>query len=183
MNTRLIEGQIVFYYTHHDLFEDVQHQSAFMCKNIVSKEGDDLMERYAITDDEEGMFKICLRETIPDIYDTLKGLMHGIDGAITESITQSEIRTSAPSEAFARLFTDDGPYLLIRMNDNGAYNPNDIQQVDTALLSTLTQGVLFNFYTRVMHPELTKLAATTFTGQNQALAARTMPLRKKTVFP
>ena len=183
MFTKLLPGQIIFYYLRATLFDEVQHQSAFMCKNIVSKEGEDLSERFAITDDEEGMFQICLTETLPDIYDTVKKLTYGINEALHGSITGANVRL-LDFEHLAELEIDaEATYVVLRINDYAACNPNTVQLVDAALRSAIEQGVLSNFYIRVTHPELTKLAATMFTGQLQALSQRIVPLMKKTAFP
>ena len=182
MYTKSLEGQIIFYYPHSTLFDEVQHQSAFMCKNIVAKEGEDLSERFAITDDEEPMFALCLDETIPGIYDTIKVLTHGIEDAIHSTITGAGIK--AFGAALASLdVDDDANYVAIRIVDNEAYNPNTVKLVDSALRTSIESGVLSSFYTRVTHPEITKLSATMFMGQIQALAMRIIPLRKKTAFP
>lgn len=181
MYTKEVPGQIIFYYPHAQLFDEVQHQSAFMCKNIVSKEGEDLSERYAITDDEKQMFEICIGETMPDIYDTMKPLTHGITYAVYDSITGWDIKRLDWSH-LAQLDVDpDANYVIVRIQDNEAYNPNTVKLVDSALRSTIEQGVIANFYMRVTHPEITKMSSTMYTGQNQALASRIIPLRKKSV--
>lgn len=183
MYTKLVPGQIIFYYAHKDLFENVQHQSAFMCKNIASKEGEDLSERFAITDDEAPTFALCLAETMPDVYDTMKPLTSGISDAWFDAITGQGI-IQLDFDHLAQLDVEtDGKYALVRIQDNGAYNPNTVKVVDSALRSTIEQGVLANFYMRVTHPEITKMSATMFAGQNSALKERILPLRKKTVFP
>ena len=183
MFSKLLPGQIIFYYQHAELFDEVQHQSAYMCKNIVSKEGEDLSERFAITDDEEGMFQICLTETLPDIYDAVKKLTYGIEEALYGSIKGADVRL-LDFEHLADLDIDaEATFVVIRINDHEAYNPNTVRLVDAALRSAIEQGVLSNFYIRVTHPDLTKLAATMFTGQLQALSQRIVPLMKKTVFP
>ena len=184
MYTKDIEGQIVFYYPHKTLFENVQHQSAFMCKNIISKEGDDLSERYAITDDEEPMFVLCLGETLPDVYDVMKVITHGIAPAFYSEIPGAEflaLDEALASDATLGIETSE-KYVVVRVDDNEAYNPNNLRIVDSALRSGIEQGALANFYTRVIHPDLTKLATSAFAGQLQVLAQRIIPLRKKTRF-
>lgn len=171
------EDQIVFYFLHKTLFENVQHQSAFMCKNIASKEGEDLSERFAITDDEEPMFKLCLAESVPNIYDTMKPLAYQISDAFTEEMSDTNLTSLIGTH------DGTGPWVVIRIMDNGAYNPNTVNLVDLALRSSIEQGVLAEFYTRVTHPDLTKLAASMSLGQLQALGQRILQLRKKTRFP
>ena len=171
--------EIVFYFKHADLFDDVQHQSAFMCKNIVSKEGEDLLERYAITDDERPMYDICIRETMPDVYDVMKPIMYGIVNAVTDVMNQADLDTliGTPSPT-----PSSDTYVVVCVQDNGAYNPNDLKNVDTAIRTMIEQGVLSFFYTRVIHPDLTKMAASMYAANGETLAIRIMPLRRKTRF-
>lgn len=185
MTTNIVDGQLIFYYPHKLLFENVQHQSAFMCKNIVSKDGEDLSERFSITDDEQPMFKLCLAETAPDIYDVLKPIVYGFEfEAYYPSITGQEMITEIdPLLQTLPGLELNSDYIVFIVQNNQAYNPNTVKVVDSALRSSIEQGVLSNFYTRVTHPELTKLSATMYVGQLQALTQRIVPLRKKTVFP
>lgn len=181
MYTKELPGEIIFYFPHSELFDEVQHQSAFMCKNVVSKEGEDLSERFAITDDEASMFELCMGETMPDVYDTMKPLTHGIDNAWFANITGTEI-IMLDHDHLAQLdVLPNAKYACLRIQDNEAYNPNTVKVVDSALRSTIEQGVLANFYMRVTHPEITKMSATMYTGQNQVLAKRSIELRKKSV--
>ena len=183
MFTKLVPGEIIFYYPHKLLFDNVQHQSAFMCKNVVSKEGEDLSERFAITDDEQPMFELCIAETAPDVYDVMKSLTYKIEEAMHGAISGADFIQLDPALAQLTDIDSAEKYFVFRINDNGAYNPNTVRLVDSALRSTIEQGVLSSFYTRVTHQELTKLSATMFVGQLQALTQRILPLRKKVVFP
>ena len=183
MYTKLVPGQIIFYFPHKLLFENVQHQSAFMCKNIVSKEGEDLSERFAITDDEKPMFELCVDESMPDVYDVMKVLTHGISDALHNAITGENFIQLSTELAALKGIDNTEKYVVLRINDHEAYNPNTVKLVDSAIRSSIEQGVLSNFYLRVTHPELTKLAGSMFVGQTQALANRIIPLRKKTIFP
>ena len=183
MYTKLVPGQIIFYFPHKLLFENVQHQSAFMCKNIVSKEGEDLSERFAITDDEKPMFELCVDESMPDIYDVMKVLTYGISDALHNAITGADFIQMSTKLVDLTDIDNTEKYVVLRINDHEAYNPNTVKLVDSALRSSIEQGVLANFYMRVTHPELTKMAATMFTGQLRALGLRILALRKKSRFP
>ena len=204
MNTK-ITGEIIFYYTHPMLFDGVQHQSAYMCKNITTKEGEDISERYAITDDEEPMFHLCLADVVPDIYEALKCITYGINPAFYEAMSgtdfQALIHPENPDDSDdsdetdetdeteetneteetqeEEPVTDTNTYVVFRVQDNGAYNPNAVNQVDAAILSAIEGGVLSNFYLRVTHPDLTKMSASMYTAQMQVLAKRIIPLRRK----
>lgn len=181
MYTKALDGQIIFYYPHSTLFENVQHISAFMCKNIVSKDGEDLMERFAITDDEEPMFQICLRDTLPSVYESLKVLTHGIDDAFNNGLTGAQLKALDSSLATLPV-TDAEKYVVIRTVDHQAYNPNDVGLVDETLQSAIEQGTLADFYTKVPHDTLTKITAAQFTTQITVLARRIIGLRRKSIF-
>lgn len=224
MFTKLISGEITFFYTHASLFDDVQHLSAFMCKNIVDKEGGDLSERFAITDDEKGMFDICLREALPSIYGTVKVLTHALSQAFddggslpvlavravaagttvpsdtyrlpVEGDTAEQILAIAPSGEAVYVVgcagetagsdvtyysSEDTDVVIIHTVDHGAYNPNDIKLVDSALRSAIEQGVLAEYYTRVTEKTLTEMSAQQAAASLVSLSGRIIPLRKKTV--
>ena len=179
MYTKAIEGKIVFYYPHGSLFEDVQHMSAYMCKNVVSKDGEDLSERYAITDDEADMFSICLRETVPEVYDAVKVLTHGIEDALYDDILGSEFETLDP--AFGELdLVPTERYVVIITQDNAAYNPNEPKLADSAIQTALEQGALAEFYVRVAEKSLTEMSAAQFDLARSNVSRRIIGLRKKT---
>ena len=175
MSAATITGQIVFYYPHTSLFEDVQEQSAYMCKNIVSKDGDELVERFIITPDEEHMFKLCLREALPSVYTTIRVLTHGIENAIVDSMSNTDLNAIISGTLPA------GNYVVIRVMDNGAYNPNEVKIADSALQTAIELGTLSEFYTRVVEQDLTKLSAAKFAAQIKVLAKSIIGLRKKSV--
>ena len=179
MYTQLHTGEIIFYYAQQGVFDDVQHQSAFMCKNIVTKEGEDLSERFAITDDEVNMFGLCLREILPTIYEAVRPLTHGIDNALNDEMTGAQIKEI--SELSSLDVDDAAKYIVIRLQDNGAYNPNELKIADSTIRSSIEQGVLSEFYSRVVHKELTEMSGALFSTQVSALTRRIVGLRKKTV--
>lgn len=179
MNTTAYKGEIIFYYPHLGLFDDVQHQSAFMCKNIVSKEGEDLSERFAITDDEEPMFGLCMREILPIIYEAVRPLTHGIANAFNDDMSGATLLQLVSSLTDV---TSSARYLVIRLQNNGAYNPNELKIVDSTIQSSVEQGVLSEFYSRVVHKDLTEMSGALFSTEISALTRRIIGLRKKSVF-
>ena len=167
--------KIFFAYDIATLFDDVKHASAFMCKNIVSKEGADLSEQFAITDDEEPMFNLCLSQVLPNIAGAFSDLA---TGEYKEKIQGSEIISTWAAQAWAGI--ESGHYYVgFEIQDNKAYAAIDPQLFDRALQSTIEDGVLSEFYTRVTHPELTKLSATIYANKLPLLAVRLTPMRKK----
>ena len=178
MYTQLHTGEIIFYYAQSGVFDDVQHQSAFMCKNIVTKEGDDLSERFAITEDEAPMFSLCLREILPIIYEAVRPLTHGITDALNDDMLGSALKDIEGLSALD--VDDDAKYIVIRLQDNAAYNPNELKIADSTIRSSIEQGVLSEFYSRVVHKELTEMSGALFNTQVSALTRRIVGLRKKT---
>lgn len=179
MYTLLHTGEIIYYFDHKDLFDDVKHESAFMCKNIVSKDGDPLSERFAITDDEEQIFDLTLREILPVIYEAVRPLTHGIENAINDGMAGSEIKNI---DGLSGLNVNDSDkYVVIRLQNNGAYNPNMLKIVDSSLQTAIEQGALSEFYARVVHRDLTEMSAAFFSSQVTSLTRRIVELRKKTV--
>ena len=183
MKTKLYEGQIIFYYAHDDIFHDVRHQSAFLCKNITSKEGGDISEAFLITEDETDTVALCLREQLPAVFEVARGLTYGIPDATQGQMTGAAFKLLFPDatqEEIAALGVDDAKnYVVIRLMDNGAYNPNDPALVDSAFLSAIEQGVLAEYYAKVTHPVVTKVCAEQFGRQLAALSQRLLGLRKK----
>lgn len=180
MYTLLHTGEIIYYFDHKDLFDDVKHESAFMCKNIVSKDGDPLSERFAITDDEEQIFGLTIREILPVIYEAVRPLTHGIDDAISDDMLGSVLKAIPDLSGLEGVVNDD-EYVVIRLQDNGAYNPNMLKIVDSSLQTAIEQGALSEFYARVVHRDLTEMSAAFFSSQVTSLTRRIVELRKKTV--
>lgn len=226
MYTKSLSGEIIFFYPHASLFDDVKHQSAFMCKNIVSKDGEDLSERFMITDDEQDMFEVCLREALPDVYEVLKPLTHGIENAFDGNAVYLPVvkqeNASAGSTIPAGWFleitglTTEYDYgldlakgevvklseqpvegvveigktyysipgtkvVVIRTVDHGAYNPNDITQVDATIQSAIEMGALGQFYSRVVNKGLTELSVAQFQANLADLLRRMKGLRRRSV--
>lgn len=176
MFTKKQQGKIIFYYAHADLFDDVQHLSAYMCKNIANKEGDDLSEKYAITDDEEPVFGVCLRETLPNVYEAVKPLTHGLEDAITDSMSGTDLATLT-----GETVTADETYAVIVTHDHMGYNPNDVKIADSALQTAIEQGVIAEYYARVMAADLTDMSLKMSAATLESLEKRLLPLRRRSV--
>lgn len=167
--------KIFFAYDIATIFDDVKHESAFMCKNIVSKEGEDLLERFAITDDEEPMFKLCLSEVLPNVASAFIDLT---TGEYKENIAGSIIISTWAAQEWTGIQAGHN-YVGFEIQDNKAYANIDPQVFDKALQSAIEEGVLAEFYTRVTHPDLTKLSASIYANKLTVLAAKLTPMRKK----
>lgn len=166
-------GKITFYYDSDKLFNDVSLMSAYMTKNLKTEAGS-LMDEYNISDDEKDIFAVCVRQTLPNIYETMMKITSGIDNAFDDEV---EVATKE-ADGLGR---DAGKYIEFTMQDNDAYNENVLNLVDATLLNCLKNGVLSEFYSICVNGELYRLAQDKFTTSLFQLKQRLFQLKKKVV--
>lgn len=172
----IVDSNIVFLFEKAGVFDDIRQLSTFMAKNAANKEGQPLLEQYAISEDEEPMFNLCLRDCLPDVWGIMVKLTHGVDDPYGE--------VTFNSTTYGDLTVKTGvPYVKFAIVDNGAYNPNLLKIVDASIQSTMEQGVLEKWYTRIAQADLLKMANLGFASESSALARRLMQLLRKSVYP
>lgn len=166
-------GEIAFYYDSDKLFNDVSLMSAYMTKNLKSEAGS-LMDEFSISDDEMDVYKVCVRQTLPNIYETMMKITSGVDNAF-----EDEVEVTTPeSDGLKR---EAGTYIEFIMQDNEAYNKNVLNLVDATLLNCLKYGVLSEFYSMCVNAELFRVAQDKFTTCLFQLKQRLFQLKKKVV--
>lgn len=166
-------GKITFYYNSEVLFSDVSLMSAYMTKNLANESGS-LMDEFNISDDEKDIYKVCIRQTLPNIYETMMKITSGIDNAFEDEVTVS----TQESDGLKR---SAGTYIELTMQDNEAYNSNVLSLVDATLLNCLKYGVLAEFYSICVNADLYRLANDKFTANLFQLKKRLFQLKKKSV--
>lgn len=166
-------GKITFYYNNDGLFSDVSLMSAYMTKNLANESGS-LMDEFNISDDEKDIYKVCVRQTLPNIYETMMKITSGIDNAFEDEVTVS----TQESDGLKR---SAGTYIELTMQDNDAYNSNVLSLVDATLLNCLKYGVLAEFYSICVNADLYRLANDKFTANLFQLKKRLFQLKKKSV--
>lgn len=166
-------GKITFYYNSDGLFSDVSLMSAYMTKNLANESGS-LMDEFNISDDEKDIYKVCVRQTLPNIYETMMKITSGIDNAFEDEVTVS----TQESDGLKR---SAGTYIELTMQDNEAYNSNVLSLVDATLLNCLKYGVLAEFYSICVNADLYRLANDKFTANLFQLKKRLFQLKKKSV--
>lgn len=164
-------ARILFYYNRDTLFNDVSLMSNFMAKNLKTKDGDSLTDDYAISDDEKDLFNVCVRATLPDIYEAMVKITNAVTTAFSDDVT----------EAGASGRPAAGHYVEFTLLDNAAYNNNVLTVVDASLNNTIKQGVLKEFYTTVLQPDYFKVCTERFAAELFKLKQRLFQLKKKTV--
>ena len=166
-------GNITFYYDSDKLFNDVSLMSAYMTKNLAGDKGS-MMDEFNISDDEKDIYAVCVRQTLPNIYETMMKITAGIDNAFDDEV---KIDTTE-SDGLKR---PAGTYIEFSMQDNDAYNENVLNLVDATLLNCLKYGVLAEFYSICVNGDLHRLAQDKFTTSLYQLKQRLFQLKKKVV--
>ena len=155
---------IEFKYKKDVLFNDVSLMSNYMSKNLSSKDGNSLTDDYAISDDERDLVDVCIRATLPDIYEAMVKITNTVSSAFEDDkVISSE------------------HYVSFTMQDNGAYNANVLTMVDASLYNSLKYGTLKEVYSTVVQPEFYNTCANRFVGELYKLKQRLFQLKKKSV--
>lgn len=167
------EGTITFFYDSKGLFNDVSLMSAYMTKNL-SNEGGSLMDEFNISDDEEDIYKACVRQTLPNIYETMMKITSGTADAFNDEVEVATTETNG-------LKREKGTYIEFTIVDNKEYNTNVKNLVDATLLNCLKYGILAEFYSICVNMDLYKIAQDKFTANLFQLKKRLFQLKKKSV--
>ncbi|MEE0237618.1 MAG: hypothetical protein UD961_15865 [Bacteroidales bacterium] len=193
------DGNITFYYDSEKLFNDVSLMSAYMTKNLKSDTGS-LMDEYSISDDEKDMYAVCVRQTLPNIYETMMKITSGVDNAFQDEVilelgTERNLSDDGKSELTVSL--DDngkdtnakantlgrfaGKYVEFTIQNNDSYNANVLNLIDATLLNCLKHGVLAEFYSICVNGDLYRIVQDRFTTSLFQLKQRLFQLKKKSV--
>jgi hypothetical protein len=140
--------------------------SNYMSKNLSTKDGNSLTDDYAISDDERDLVDVCIRATLPDIYEAMVKITNSITSAFEDD------DTTAISGEHCVSFT---------IQDNNAYNENVLNMVDASLYNCLKQGTLKEVYSTVVQPEFFNTTSNRFVAELYKLKQRLFQLKKKSV--
>lgn len=165
-------GKLTFYYDSDGLFNDVSLMSAYMTKNLVN-EGGSLMDEFNISDDERDIYNVCVRQTLPNIYETMMKITSGVSGAFED---EAEAKAG---DALGR--TVGNKYIEFTIVDNAEYNDNVKNLVDATLLNCLKYGILAEFYSICVNMDLHRIVQDKFIANLFQLKKRLFQLKKKSV--
>ena len=193
------DGNITFYYDSDKLFNDVSLMSAYMTKNLKSEVGS-LMDEFNISDDEHDVYSVCVRQALPNIYETMMKITSGVDNAFRDEAVvnlgdERTLNEDGASELPVELddFGKDvnaeyntlgrfaGTYVEFTLQDNESYNANVLNLIDATLLNCLKYGVLAEFYSICVNGELYRIAQDKFTTSLFQLKQRLFQLKKKSI--
>ena len=163
-------GTVTFYFDSKEMFNDVSLLSAFMAKTWAGTT--DGLDTYTITDDEKDVYKVCLEQTLPNIYETLMKLSNGIENAFDAKavVTTGDVLGRAA-----------GTYIEFTINAKGDYNSNVLGLVSDTLRDCIKYGVLDEFYSIVLNADLNRIAKEKFAANLLLLNQRLFQLKKKAV--
>ena len=173
-------NKILFYYNRDTLFNDVSLMSNYMSKNLATKDGNALTDEYAISDDEEDLVKVAIRQTLPDIYEAMTKITHAVIPAFDDDV--NEAGTKAGTDISGTSVTiSSGHYVEFTLLDNNSYNANVITLVDASLYNCLKHGTLKEIYTTIVQPDFAKISGERFVAELFKLKGRLFQLKKKSV--
>lgn len=158
-------GKIKFYYKRDVLFNEISLMSNYMAKNLATKDGNSLTDEYAISDDEKDLVDVCIRATLPDIYEAMCKITNAVDNAFADDET---VGTTPNCVVFT-------------LQDNNAYNANVLTMVDASLNNCIKHGTLREIYSTITQPEFYNVCSTRFIGELYKLKQRLFQLKKKSV--
>ena len=158
-------GKIKFYYKRDVLFNEISLMSNYMAKNLATKDGNSLTDEYAISDDEHDLVDVCIRATLPDIYEAMCKITNAVENAFDDDET---VGTTTHCVVFT-------------LQDNNAYNANVLTMVDASLNNCIKHGTLREIYSTITQPEFYNVCSTRFIGELYKLKQRLFQLKKKSV--
>lgn len=157
---------IKFYYKRDVLFNEVSLMSNYMAKNLATKDGNSITDDYAISDDDRDLVDVCIRATLPDIYEAMTKITFTVESAFDDD------DTTVVSEEHCVSFT---------IQNNAAYNKNVLTMVDASLNNCIKYGTLREVYSTVTQPEFYNVCSARFIGELYKLKQRLFQLKKKSV--
>lgn len=150
-------GVITFSYSADDLFNDVGLISAYMTKDIKNEQGS-VIDEFAITDDERELFDVCVKQAVPNIFDAM-------------------LKMSTCTEGY----NIDGGYIEFSVRDNQSYNKNSLPLVESTIYDCLKFGVLTEFYSMCIHPDLKRISNEKYSEEILLLNNRLFQLKRRKV--
>ena len=152
-------NKIVFSYTVESIFDKASRASAYNCKNIADKQGNNMMSEFVLSVDDKDMFMQGLDSVLTDIYEKIIKL--------TDRETGNALQI------------EENDTITMTIKDNSAYNENVLAMVDGTLQDCLVSGALRQWYKNCAHAELLDLYTKTFVSDLEKLFGRMFQLKIK----
>lgn len=179
-----VDSQIIFFYDSKKVFNDVSLMSAYMTKNLATEQGS-IMDEFSISDDEKDVVDVCVRQTLPNIYEAMMKITSGVTSAFDDDYSGENLKKfewkdeKVPYNSNEVLDTDK--FITFKLQNNDKFNDNILNLIDATLLNCIKHGVLAEFYSICMNAELYRIAQDKLTTNLFQLKQRLFQLKKKAV--
>lgn len=176
--TGILLDEIWFSYSIDKLFKRVSLQTTYMSKNIASKDGRDLIDNFAMADDDRDVFDINIRTITAEVCDTILKMTHGIDNAVSTENALTAFSLEISNEITIQIPAREKS-LLIKIQDNDNYNSNTKNLVDLSIEECLVNGICREWYQFVAHSDFMNLFNARYVEAQEKLKQRFFQLKKK----
>jgi len=153
------ENDLVFTYTFTVLNEKVQQLSARAAQAMSPAEGVVMVDKYAISDDEQDTIILKMKEAADQVFQYFGKLTYGITNAITK--------------------TDSSVELKIKKETGG--NPNAPKEVDGVIEEALVNYILGEWFAIKEHMAQAQVYATAFNMNIREVLRLSAELRKPAI--
>lgn len=150
-------GEITFEYNSNELFNEVGILSAYMAKSVSSEAAS--LDDFSISDDEKEVYDVCVKQTLPNIYEVLLKMTSKAGGD----------------------FKSDNSKISFSIDDNKAYNENVLTLVEDTIRECLKYGILAEFYSINANTVLHATAQSKFASNLTLLSQRLFQLKRKKI--
>ena len=159
---------IVFYYAEDTVFNNLSLRTLYRAKNILDKEGNSMVDDYAMSGDEKDAFRLFFETAIYDAFDIVTKMAAGIS---TDPVFINSSQTIA-TIVIPNLYG-------FRIVDNAAYNINVLYGVDDGIRKFVDYHILSSWYELVgLDTELQKWLAQRNEARTDLITRRLFQLRK-----
>lgn len=165
---------LTFFYNTEDMFNDVSLLSSYMTKNLATESGS-LMDEFIISDDEREIYNECVKQALPNIYETLLKLTTGVEDAFAESF-------NVTNENEDSLNRDKGTYIELNIKNNKQYNKNVLALVDATIRDCIKYATLAEFYSICINADLQGIVQGKYASSMIQLNQRLFQLKKQIVY-
>lgn len=155
---------IKFAFSKNAIFDRVSLETTYMTKNLQNKNGENISEEYALSEDERDAFNLAIEQVLPKVFEIFLK------------------QTSGIVDAFKQTTVEGNTTIEISINDHQAYNANVLSLVDKAIEDCIVSGCEQVWFETVVHPDLIALTVAKNTDKVRILNKRLFQLKKMRVY-
>lgn len=149
-------GTISFVYDTDELFDAACLISSYITKSLISEQGG-AADGFVMSDDERELFDVCVKKTVPNIFESM-------------------LKMTTAENSFS-----DNNTIAFTIDDNNSYNENAVLLVDNTISECLKFGVLSEFYSICVNPDIQRISNEKYMESILLLNQRLFQLKKKPI--